>query len=860
MSFDESKGSGSSCGCVHPASCNGPFRNNEDVDPEAPASCRTVSFDVSQETHYVIVVHGTFAPPAGGPRTPWYQPAAPGEINFCNKLGALLAEGPLGDGCVWRVLPAEPPPQLGIPYPFYWDGTNRHEGRIDAAHKLAGLLDVIGRGDPSARIHVIAHSHGGNVLLKAIELYMKGQGRKDVSDLPPAVLQQFWAAYKSRYDLIRHWQKPDLSNTCWRFVPFLVVKRSMGEHRAGGTRERYPWARYRWLDSLLRLPSRRQRLFLSHRLATSPLSNAVGAVVFLGTPFYVKTWQRHGVLLLLVTTAVSVGVTFVVMWGYVLLWRLVVLAMAGELSSTTMPSYLPFSLAAALLLFAVVSVALELWRSTAFYSGNIYHAPGFDWSHAMSALVIHAGKLDEVSLALSTEPIARAYIVPQLASMLKTPFWKPLPRCPTTNKCSDWTLYISNTARILLWNIIFILPATAVALLSRLLAPLVISVVRKAIVTVSFGLSPKELSFASVFVDEGLHLDEWSPSHHVEHWNVQKLLALAKTRSLRGELMAGYEDDTCDMGKAVFGEGLLEEGVSQEGVTGKGVAAEGLIGEGKAEERMEQEEVGEREVRVTRQGEGDERVGAEGAGSAGIDAIQTSVSRPQQGSCMQAAGRTGLSGTHLGLGEAFGAAQQQMVAAAGEKGGQGRAPGSVRRSLSLTEQALRQGGERGEGGEEMGEEGGESKEGRAGGGGSAAEGVGRAGEGVGRAARRGGVGEASVEGAREEMKGKQQQQQQKRVTEEKGVRPRHEGQLKTTGVQHGSGRQQRVSARGSREEAARVAYEFLWNDGALEAAASESETYKLLRPQLQAITHNPRLSDQECVRQVKQLCVMIEER
>ncbi|CAI5528873.1 unnamed protein product [Closterium sp. Naga37s-1] len=600
----------------------------------------------------------------------------------------------------------------------------------------------------------------------------------------------------------------------------------MGGHRAARAKERYPWARYRWLDSLLGLPSRRQRLFLAHRLATSPLCNALGG----GVPGHALLRQDLAAPRRAAAAGYHRRVCGGDVRGDVGLCAAVAPAGAGHGRR-----------------------AFKLWRSTALYSGNIYHAPGFDWSHAMSALVIHAGKLDEASLALSTEPIARAYIVPQLASMLKTPFWKPLPRRPTTNKCSDWTLYISNTARILLWNIIFILPATAVALLSRLLAPLIISVVRKAVVTVSFGLSPKELSFASVFVDECLHLDEWSPSHHVQHWNVQKLLALAKTRSMRGEVMAGYEDDTRDMGKAVLREGLLEERVPQGGVTGKGIADEGSSGEGKAEERKEQEEVGEREVRVTRQGEGDGRVGVEGAGSAGIDAIQTSVSRPQQGSCMHTAERTGLSGTHLGLGEAvepFRAAQQQMVAAAGEKGGKGRAPGSVRPSLSLMQQALRQGGERGEGDEEMGEEGGESKEGRAGGGGSAAEGVGRVG-------RKGGVGEAFVEGAREEMKGKQQQVQ---VTEEKVVRPRHEGQLKATGVQHGSGRQQRVRARGSREEAARVAYEFLWNDGALEAAASECETYKLLRSQLQAITHNPRLSDQECVRQVKQLCVMIEER
>ncbi|CAI5469233.1 unnamed protein product [Closterium sp. Yama58-4] len=106
----------------------------------------------------------------------------------------------------------------------------------------------------------------------------------------------------------------------------------MGEHRAARTREQYPWARYRWLDSLLGLPSHRQRRFLAHHLATSPLCNALGGLVFLGTPFYVKTWHRHGVLLLLVTTSASVGVTFVVMWGYVLLWRVTVLAIAGELA------------------------------------------------------------------------------------------------------------------------------------------------------------------------------------------------------------------------------------------------------------------------------------------------------------------------------------------------------------------------------------------------------------------------------------------------------------------------------------------------------------------------------------------------
>ncbi|CAI5527263.1 unnamed protein product [Closterium sp. Naga37s-1] len=929
--------SGGICGAEQAricASCNGPFcklrkpftgeSNNEDVDPEAPARCRTVSFDASQETHYVIVVHGTFdAPPDDGSRT-WYQPTAPGEINFCSKIDARLAEGPLGGGCVWRELPAEPPARLRIPYPFHWDGTNTHEGRIDAAHKLARLLDLITHSNPSARIHVIAHSHGGNVLLKAIELHGGAQGRAGEGAVRVRVL----ATGGRTPCQCQQGKNTHQSSLCSapRFSPLFPLRqlpptssppsraaRSMAGRREGSVKEQYPWGRYRWLDSLLRLPSQRQRLFLAHRLATSPLSNALGGVVFLGTPFYMKTWQRNGMLLLLATTAVSMVVTFVVMWGYVLLWRLVVLAIAGELSRTATPTYLPFSLAAAVLVFAIVSVALELfsctalhthtthytslsphplspssvfflarlnpsllpfslppqlsphpslsparrshqlWRSTAFYSGNIYHSPGFDWSHAMSALVIHAGKLDEASLALSTEPIARAYIFPQLASMLKLPFWKALPRRPVTRKCSEWTLYISNTARILMWNIIFILPALAVALLSRVLAPVIISMVCNVIVTVSFGLSAKELSFASVFVDERLNLG--LTSQLIEHWNVQKLLALAKTRSLQGELMEGYEDDTCDMGEVLFGDGLPEEGVPREGVpregvpregvpregmprevvTGvglpvKGVTAEGLTGrEGKVEEGKEQEEVGEREVRVRSQGEADERAGAagaEGEGSAVIDSIQTGALRPEP-----LDSRAGPSGTLLG-GEA------------GEEGGGRSETGSARRSLSrfrrrvtFTERSLRQGERRGEGGEELDEEGGvegvDGKEKRAGkgvssqGGGSSAW---KAGAGGSSRTLSGG---ASVERANEESKGKQQQ-----GMEEKGM-----------GSMAGSG------GRGER-----LAYKFLWDDGVLEAAARESETYKLLRPQLHAITHNPRLSDQECVRQVKQLCVMIEER
>ncbi|CAI5475241.1 unnamed protein product [Closterium sp. Yama58-4] len=570
-------------------------------DVEAGVRVRTVDYNARRETDYVIVVHGTFdAPPADGART-WYQPPAPGEQNFCAKMGALLARGPIGAGSVWREIPRATNSQGAesqggasqrgsqsqgaaasqeggqswqrmmdgdVPYPFFWDGTNTHEGRLKAAEKLARLFDLIASRDPSARIHVIAHSHGGNVLLKATELYMKRLPTLSLSTLHPAIRKRFWAAYRRGFDMVKGWRQVDRPSGWRRFFPSLVVMRSMtGGKLSHGTKEQYPWGRYRWLDSLLGLPTKRQRLFLSHRLATSPLSNALGCLVFLGTPFYVKKWERNGVRWLVVMTVASVVAMLVVMWGYAMLLAYAVRTAAKHDSSQ--PYFTPFIVSALILVFATISISIELSRSTAFYSGNIYHAPDFDWSHAMSALVVHAGKLDEASMALSSEPIARAYVFPHLASMLKLPFWKPLPQFPPRDAVPlDWLLYFASFGRILLWNIIFILPAVVLSLLSHVVAPLVIGAVRNVIVVISFGLAQNELSFAHVFMDEILDLG--LSSQHVEHWNVQKLLALAKTRSLQGELMAGYEDDTCDMGEAVFEEGLLGEGLLAKGARGGG--------------------------------------------------------------------------------------------------------------------------------------------------------------------------------------------------------------------------------------------------------------------------------------------------
>ncbi|CAI7851355.1 unnamed protein product, partial [Closterium sp. NIES-54] len=138
----------------------------------------------------------------------------------------------------------------------------------------------------------------------------------------------------------------------------------------------------------------------------------------------------------------------------------------------------------------------------------------------MSALVIHAGKLDEASLALSMEPITRAYVFPHLTKLLKQPPWAPLPKAPTRYAPQRvWWAYLCHCMVVLVWDILFFLPAAVLSLFSHLIAPLVTGWIQQAMVAVSFGLSPGDLSYAYVYVDENLDME--LATQQVDHWNVQ---------------------------------------------------------------------------------------------------------------------------------------------------------------------------------------------------------------------------------------------------------------------------------------------------------------------------------------------------
>jgi hypothetical protein len=100
----------------------------------------------SAPTDVVVLVHGTYQPEAA-----WTLPGS--------SLATAL-RGALPSTAVYR---------------FRWSGRNSHQARLDAgdalSRALAGLAQVYG---DRARIHVVTHSHGGNVLMYALARWSPG--------------------------------------------------------------------------------------------------------------------------------------------------------------------------------------------------------------------------------------------------------------------------------------------------------------------------------------------------------------------------------------------------------------------------------------------------------------------------------------------------------------------------------------------------------------------------------------------------------------------------------------------------------------------------------------------------------------
>ncbi len=113
-----------------------------------------------------LIIHGTFA--AG---ETWWRLGEGENRTFADRLEVALAKRGL-QGSVWKPLL-----DCGFGYDaFSWSGENRHKARQTGSRKLIASLKLMadqceaeGRG--RLRVNLVAHSHGGNVVLEALRRF-----------------------------------------------------------------------------------------------------------------------------------------------------------------------------------------------------------------------------------------------------------------------------------------------------------------------------------------------------------------------------------------------------------------------------------------------------------------------------------------------------------------------------------------------------------------------------------------------------------------------------------------------------------------------------------------------------------------
>src|ERR1700736_478189 len=107
----------------------------------------------------VIIVHGTFAAPQPG-ESRWYQPSEglAATKGFVAKLDAALQERGSQARCWAHCSQGD--------RGFHWSGENSWVARTRAAAELGSY--VLNLQKNGWCCHIVAHSHGGNVVLEAL--------------------------------------------------------------------------------------------------------------------------------------------------------------------------------------------------------------------------------------------------------------------------------------------------------------------------------------------------------------------------------------------------------------------------------------------------------------------------------------------------------------------------------------------------------------------------------------------------------------------------------------------------------------------------------------------------------------------
>jgi hypothetical protein len=446
-----------------------------------------------REKHYLLIIHGTWSTPTPE-STKWHQKGGA----FADALAQRLEGTPLA-GAVWRSCG-------GTATEFYWTGDNTHGARVNAAKALYKEILSIRATDPTARIHFIAHSHGGNVLLKALELYrakLESDGEKLASAMrfdqekydPPREpdRQQLGAELAKHFPDWSEAHRDEIQGVLTNDLSKLTYRRLF-----------YVWG---WFSS-------------------DPRSHRIGRLVFLGTPFLRKRWYRHQWRNRLRMAAQISSASTVI--------YLVMLILSGAfamLSSTNFVGFSPLNwpivLDGLLLGFvATVLIPITVNGGRLFDVGNIYYQPEYRRSSRprIETLVVSAAHLDEALLAHSAEPLVDAYLAPEIDKLTNwTSKWRSAVR-PSGIPLAEFDMRAFAFLFLTISNVLRLAANSVLAPLRPILRAYLRRFVRRLMFTQATGLPSYELDGATISVRTDIG-DEAFVEGKV--WNVAELAASA---------------------------------------------------------------------------------------------------------------------------------------------------------------------------------------------------------------------------------------------------------------------------------------------------------------------------------------------
>lgn len=394
------------------------------------------------ENHYVLVIHGTGAAPERR-KTKWYQFHPDDDRNFCRRLDAALGE--LGwPSAVWRR-----PPGMegqGSRLEFSWSGGNRHADRLAGGEELDALLRRIRQADPQCRIHLVAHSHGGNVALAGLHSYLG-------------------------------WMR----------------------HLAGGE------LRGRGAEAGL----------AAWRKGLDPEFHRLGRLVFLGTPFYAKCWLGGaGRLGRVLDAGRTLLPNLLTCFGLLYLLVVAIAGLAGLLPALGFIGWLPWKWPWPVIAAWVLPALLATWGSgqeRRRRDVNLYF-PGFldvgqllldeGSARPLESLVVSAGYLDEALLVLSAQPLADAFLVPQMRQAARPRWWRWLDPVPagSRNEPPERLMRLLEGVFLLLRNVLLLPWNLLRQLLARPIGSWLAEKSRIALASAALGLPNWELENARIEV------------------------------------------------------------------------------------------------------------------------------------------------------------------------------------------------------------------------------------------------------------------------------------------------------------------------------------------------------------------------